>query len=310
MTRPTAPPTVRARAALAQLIRANAAFARSYGRYHFTGGTAVVTGAASGIGAALARALAQRGSHLVLLDRDAEGLARVAEDIGTTCPVRIATYVVDLADGAAAERIGETLAATHPDTTLLVNNAGVALAGNFDQVSADQFDAVLAVNLHAVVTLTRALLPALTAHPGSHLVNLSSVFGLLAPAGQTAYCTSKFAVRGFTESLRGELAPAGVGVTCVHPGGVRTGIARNAAIGVGLDPAVARAGLTSFEKALTLDPADAAATILRAVERRRPRVLVGRDAVVLDALARLLPVAHLRLLSTATRLATRRTARR
>jgi short-subunit dehydrogenase len=275
-------------------------------RYRFAGGTAVVTGAASGIGAALAAALADRGSHLVLLDRDGTGLAAVAERIGTRrSDVRIATYVVDLADHAATQRIGATLAAAHPDTTLLVNNAGVALGGTFAQVSAAQFDAVLAVNLHAVITLTRALLPVLTVHPGAHLVTLSSVFGIVAPAGQTAYCTSKFAVRGFTEALRGELAPLDVGVTCVHPGGVRTNIARNATLGEGV-PRDAAARLAEFERVLTLDPADAAATILRAVERRRPRVLVGRDAVLIDALARLLPVTHRRLLAAATRAAARR----
>jgi short-subunit dehydrogenase len=275
-------------------------------RYRFAGGTAVVTGAASGIGAALARALAARGSHLVLLDRDGEGLAAVAEAVGAASPdVRITTYVVDLADPAAAAGIGETLADAHRDTTLLVNNAGVALGGRFDQISAAQFDAVLAVNLHAVITLTRALLPVLAAHPGAHLVTLSSIFGIVAPAGQTAYCTSKFAVRGFTEALRGELAPVGVGVTCVHPGGVRTNIARNALVGEGVPP-VEAARMAEFGKFLTLDPAAAAETILRAVHRRRPRVLVGRDAQVLDALTRLLPVTHRRLLSAVTRLATPR----
>jgi short-subunit dehydrogenase len=276
-------------------------------RYVFDGGTAVITGAASGIGAALARGLADRGSHLVLLDRDGEGVAGVAESICATLPqLRIATYVVDLADADATARIGETLATAHPDTTLLVNNAGVALAGRFDQVDAAQFDAVMAVNFHAVVTMTRALLPVLTTHPGSHVVALSSIFGIVAPPGQTAYCASKFAVRGFLESLRGELAPAGVGVTCVHPGGVRTNIARNAVVGTGLPAAQWEAGRDSFDKLLTLDPADAAATILRAVHRRRPRVLVGRDAVVLDTLARLLPVGNGRLLTAATRKAARR----
>ena len=280
-------------------------------RYRFAGGTAVVTGAASGIGAALAAALAARGSHLVLLDRNAEGLASVAEEVGaqidrTGSPgVRIATYVVDLSDAAATEKIGATLAAAHPDTTLLVNNAGIALGGTFQQVTAAQFDAVLAVNLHAVLTLTRALLPVLTAHPGAHLVNVSSVFGILAPPGQTAYCTSKFAVRGFTESLRGELAPAGVGVTCVHPGGVRTGIARNAMVGEGVSAAEA-ARMAEVDKLLTLDPTRAAETILRGVERRRLRVLVGRDAVVLDIVARLLPVTHRRLLALTARLQPRR----
>lgn len=275
-------------------------------RYVFDGGTAVITGAASGIGAALARGLADRGSHLVLLDRDGEGVAGVAESICATLPqLRIATYVVDLADADATARIGETLATTHPDTTLLVNNAGVALAGRFDQVDAAQFDAVMAVNFHAVVTMTRALLPVLTTHPGSHVVALSSIFGIVAPPGQTAYCASKFAVRGFLESLRGELAPAGVGVTCVHPGGVRTNIARNAVVGARLPTAQWEAGRESFDKLLTLDPADAAATILRAVHRRRPRILVGRDAVILDKLARLLPVGNGHLLTAATRKAAR-----
>ena len=248
-------------------------------RYTFAGGTAVVTGAASGIGAALAAGLAARGSHLVLLDRDADGLARVAaEDTGDLA--RCGSRRTSPTSRTPRPPRGSARPSPPPipDTTLLINNAGVALAGRFDQVDAAQFDAVMAVNFHAVVTLTRALLPVLTAHPGAHLVELSSVFGLVAPPGQTAYCASKFAVRGFTESLRGELAPAGVGVTCVHPGGVRTNIARNAIVGARLPAAQWEAGRAEFDKLLTLDPADAAEAILRAVHRRRPRVLVGRDA--------------------------------
>jgi short-subunit dehydrogenase len=280
-------------------------------RYVFEGGTAVVTGAASGIGAALAAELAERGSHLVLLDRDADGLAAVATRVramSTAAPtaVRVTEYVADLGDPATAVATGDALAAAHPDTTLLINNAGIALAGRFDQVDAAQFDAVMAVNFHAVVTLTRALLPVLTSRPGSHLVNLSSVFGLLAPPGQTAYCASKFAVRGFTESLRGELKPAGVGVTCVHPGGVKTNIARHALVGPGLPVAEWEAGRDAFEQVLSLEPADAAETILRAVHRRRPRALVGRDAVILDKLARLLPSGSGSLLAAAARRGTRR----
>jgi short-subunit dehydrogenase len=271
-------------------------------RYVFEGGTAVITGAASGIGAALAVGLGSRGSHLVLLDRDADGLGAVAAQArALPTGVRVAEHVADLADPAAAVAAGSVIAGDHPDTTLLINNAGIALAGRFDQVDAAQFDAVMAVNFHAVVTLTRALLPVLTAHPGAHLVNLSSVFGLLAPPGQTAYCASKFAVRGFTESLRGELAPAGVGVTCVHPGGVRTNIARHALVGPRLPAAEWEAGLDAMDRLLSLDPADAAEAILRAVHRRRPRVLVGRDAVVLDKIARLLPVGNGRLLAAAAR---------
>ena len=242
-------------------------------RYAFEGGTAVVTGAASGIGAALAAGLAARDSHLVLLDRDADGLAAVAAAVrAVPTGVRVAEHVADLADPAAAVAVG----------------------------------AVIAVNFQAVVTMTRALLPVLTSNPGSHLVALSSIFGILAPPGQTAYCASKFAVRGFLESLRGELAPMGVGVTCVHPGGVRTNIARNAIVGTRLPAAQWELGRDRFDQLLTLAPADAAETILRAVHRRRPRVLVGRDAVIMDKLARLLPVGNGRLLSAVTRRSARR----
>lgn len=276
-------------------------------RYTFDGGTAVVTGAASGIGAALAAGLATRGSNLVLLDRDADGLAAVAAAArALPTGVRVAEHVADLADPAAAVDAGEAIAAAHPETTLLINNAGVALAGRFDQVDAAQFDTVITVNFRAVVTMTRALLPVLTTHPGAHLAALSSIFGIVAPPGQTAYCASKFAVRGFLESLRGELAPMGVGVTCVHPGGVRTNIARNAIVGTRLPAAQWEIGRDRFDQLLTLAPADAAEIILRAVHRRRPRVLVGRDAVIMDTLARLLPVGNGRLLAAATRMSARR----
>ncbi|MGY1708684.1 SDR family NAD(P)-dependent oxidoreductase [Geodermatophilus sp. SYSU D00758] len=266
--------------------------------YTFAGGTAVVTGAAGGIGAALAHGLARRGSSLVLLDRDAAGLEAVAGAIRAAHPsVPVATYVVDLADPEATRAAGDLLRERYPGTTLLVNNAGVALAGRFDQVTAEEFDWLLQINLHAVVTLTRALLPVLKAHPGSHLVTVSSLFGLIAPAGQSAYATSKFAVRGFTEALRHELAADGVGVTSVHPGGIRTRIAADARVGSGVPAEEAEAGKRDFERLLTVDPATAAEVILRAVERRRPRQLVGWSAVVPDVLARLLPGAHGRLLA-------------
>jgi short-subunit dehydrogenase len=271
-------------------------------RFEFAGGTAAVTGAASGIGEALATALAARGCSLVLLDRDAERLAAVAARLRAAHPAAtVDTLVVDLADAAATQRAGEQVAAGNPDLTLLVNNAGVALGGRFDQVTVEEFDRVQAINVRAVVRLTHVLLPVLRANPGSHLVNVSSVFGLVAPAGQTAYATSKYAVRGFTEALRAELAGDGVGVTCVHPGGVRTRIAASAPVGSGVPAGEGEAGKRQFEKLLTMDPARAADRIVRAVERRRPRLLVGGSAVVLDGLARLFPVSYTAFLGAATR---------
>jgi short-subunit dehydrogenase len=269
-------------------------------RFVFAGGTALVTGAASGIGEALAEQLADRGSDLVLLDRDAQRLAAVAGRIRAAHPaLEVGTTVVDLADDAATTRAAAELAAAHPGVTLLVNNAGVALGGRFDQVTAEEFDWLMAINVRAVVTMTRAFLPVLTARPGSHLVTVSSIFGILAPPGQTAYATSKFAVRGFSEALRHELADDGVGVTVVHPGGIRTRIAETVRVGSGVSAEEAEQGRAQFARLLTIPPATAAARILAAVERRRPRVLIGWSATVPDVLVRVLPGSYWRLVAWA-----------
>jgi short-subunit dehydrogenase len=270
------------------------------GPYAFAGGTAAVTGAASGIGEALAAALAARGSDLVLVDRDAERLEGVAGALRARHPDRkIASYVVDLADDEATQAIGARLAAEHPGITLLVNNAGVALGGRFDQVTLEEFDWVLAINFRAVVRLTAALLPVLTSHPGAHLVNVSSVFGILAPPGQAAYAASKFAVRGFSESLRHELAADGVGVTVVHPGGIRTRIAETARTGSGVPAEEIAEGKKQFAKLLRIPPETAAAQIVAAIEKRRPRLLIGLSAKIPDVLVRLAPGSYWRPLERA-----------
>ena len=207
-------------------------------RYVVDGGTAVLTGAASGIGRAVAKELSRRGAHLVLLDRDETGLLAVADELRSSRPDRaVTTYVVDLADRDATLAVAEQIRDETPHVHLLVNNAGIALAGRFDQISLEDVDAVMAVNFRAVVILTHTLLPSLVATRGSHIANVSSLFGIIAPAGQTAYSASKFAVRGFGDALRLELAEQGVGVTTVHPGGIATRIAESARIGAGVDPA-------------------------------------------------------------------------
>jgi short-subunit dehydrogenase len=172
------------------------------------------------------------------------------------------TYVVDLSDDEATAEAAEALATGHPETTLLVNNAGVALGGRFDQVSLEEFDWVMAVNFRSVVRLTHAFLPTLKSHPGSHLVNVSSVFGIVAPAGQAAYSASKFAVRGFSEAVRHELAENRVGVTVVHPGGVRTRIAESARTGSGVSVEEYEQGRKQFATLLTMPPETAAAQIM------------------------------------------------
>ncbi len=232
------------------------------------------------------------------MDRDADRLAAVADDIRARHPqLGVDTYVVDLADEAATDALGATLVAAHPGTTLLVNNAGVALGGRFDQVTLAEFDWVLAINFRAVVRLTAALLPVLKSHPGSHLVNVSSVFGIFAPAGQVAYAASKFAVRGFSEALRHELVDDEVGVTVVHPGGIRTRIAESARIGSGVSAAEWAEGSKQFSKLLRIPPEQAAAQIVAAIERRRPRLLIGWSAKVPDVLVRLRPGTYWRLVA-------------
>jgi short-subunit dehydrogenase len=258
--------------------------------YAFAGGTAVVTGAANGIGEALAEGLARRGSHLALIDRDQEGLSRVAKEIRERHrDLVVREYVADLAETEGLAALARAILSDFDAVTLLVNNAGVALGGRFDQISLDDFDWLMRINFDATVHLTYAFLPRLRETPGSHLVNVSSLYGIIAPAGQSAYSASKFAVRGFTEVLRHELPAVGVGVTVVHPGGVRTLIAEHARIGAGVDPADAAKFKRQFSRLLTIDPRDAAEAILAGVAKRKPRVLIGASAKVPDVLARFTP---------------------
>jgi short-subunit dehydrogenase len=269
--------------------------------FHLPGSVALVTGASSGIGASLAIALAGRGCHLVLVDRDAAGLSATvarAEALGATT----ASHAIDLTDAAAIAALPAAVEARFGQLDLLVNNAGVALGGRFDETHLEDFEWVLDVNLRAVVRMCHAFLPMLTARPRAQIVNISSLFGLIAPPGQSAYCTSKFGVRGFTESLRHEYAGTGLGVTVVHPGGVATGIARNARNPrLSDDPTLAEEqrlaaekGRVSFEKLLTLSPDRAAAEILRGIERRAPRIVVGKDARNAALIQRLLPAGYWR----------------
>jgi short-subunit dehydrogenase len=275
--------------------------------YRFARRTAVVTGAASGIGEQVAHGLAARGSDLVLVDRDALGLDAVAEAIRAAHPgAAVEAVVADLADRAAVIRTAEGIRERHPAIGMLVNNAGVALGGRFDQVSLEEFEWVMAVNFTAPLLLIHHLLPALTAEPGAHLVNVSSLYGLIAPPGQSAYSSSKFALRGLSEVLRGELLESGVGVTTVHPGGIRTRIAQSARIGRGVPPEQVDEQQRTFTSLLTYPPEKAAAEILDGVERRRGRILIAATAKLPDLLARLSPAGHMRLIGMLTTAAGRR----
>lgn len=261
-----------------------------------TGNTvAVVTGAASGIGAALAADLAGRGCRVVLADVDASALDRVTASLAR--PDAVLSVPTDVADRPGVERLLRAAVDRFGHVDVLVNNAGIALDGaRVDQVTPEDLAAVMGVNFWGVVHGTQVFLPHLVTRPRAAVVNVSSIFGITAMGWQSAYVSSKFAVRGFTESLRMELAHVAphVSAVLVHPGGIRTGIVRASRRSGAVPDDVRRHELALFEARLRTDPADAARTIVEGLRRDRDRILVGRDAVVGDVLARLRPVGYTR----------------
>lgn len=263
------------------------------------GGVAVVTGAASGIGAALAMVLAARGCGLALADVNTAGLRDTAAQARSQ-GVTVSEHRLDVADADAVAALPDAVLAEHGRVNVLVNNAGVALGGNFEQVPAADFDWLFSINFGGVVRMTRAFLPLLQREPAAQLVNLSSIFGIIAPPGQTAYAASKFAVRGFSEALRHELEGSPVAITLVHPGGVRTAIASSARR-TGLSNAETAAQMTLWTRFLRLDPAAAAERIVRGIESRERRVLVGRDAQRMALIQRLFPVDYWRVIQRGIR---------
>lgn len=253
--------------------------------------TAVVTGAASGIGRAIAVSLARRRCHLALADIDEAGMAHTAALIAAH-GVRVSCHRLDVADATAVAALPAAVRRAHGGADLLFNNAGVAMWGNFDQVSDADFEWLFSINFHGLVRMTRALLPLLKASDDARLVNISSVFGLAAPSGQAAYAASKFAVRGFSEALRHELASTSVGVTVVFPGGVATSISERARQPAAMSREEIEQGLARSRRLLKLPPEVAGETIVKGVEQRKARVLIGRDAHMLDLLVRLAPTAY------------------
>jgi short-subunit dehydrogenase len=253
-------------------------------------GVAVVTGAANGIGAALAMQLASRGCHLALVDRDRDALAAVVAAAKRS--VAVSAHVADVADAAAVETLRDAVLTEHGRANLLVNNAGVALIGRFEEVEIAEMEWLFAINFWGTVRMCKAFVPVLRRGSAAQIVNLSSIFGIVAPAGQTAYAASKFAVRGFSEALRHELEDTGVGVSTVHPGYVKTAIARNARIAAGTDPSEAAERVANFDRMTGSTAEQAAERIVTGIERRQKRILIGRDAARLDWMARLLPVSY------------------
>ncbi len=256
----------------------------------FSGRVAAITGAGSGIGRALARELAQRGAYLALSDIDDAGLAETVwrcEEFG----VKITSQHLDVAVRHDVYSWADTVVADHGRANLIINNAGVALGATVESMSYEDFEWLMNINFWGVVYGTKAFLPHLKASGEGHIVNLSSVFGLISVPSQSAYNAAKFAVRGFTDTLRMELEIEGapVSVTTVHPGGIKTNIARNAR----MDPSVteiagdAERALADFERLFITSPEKAARQILAAVRHDRRRTLIGPDAKMIDLVSRL-----------------------
>jgi NAD(P)-dependent dehydrogenase (short-subunit alcohol dehydrogenase family) len=254
------------------------------------GRVAAVTGAGSGIGRALATELARRGAHLALADIDDAGLAETV----SRCEgrgVKITSQHLDVANRDAVYAWADRVVADHGAVNLVVNNAGVALGATVESMSYEDFEWLMNINFWGVVYGTKAFLPHLKASGEGHVVNLSSVFGLISVPSQSAYNAAKFAVRGFTDTLRMELEIEGapVSATTIHPGGIKTNIARNARMDPSVtemagDPEKARG---DFERLFITSPEKAARQILAAVQRDRRRALIGPDAKLIDFVSRL-----------------------
>ena len=260
-----------------------------------SGSAAAVTGAASGIGRALALELAARGCDLALADRDEAGLAALAAEIGKAGQRKVTVHLVDVGVPQQIEAFAQAAIAAHANLNIVVNNAGVALMGMFGEVDQAQMEWLININFWGVVHGTRAFLPHLSQKPEAHIVNLSSIFGIIAPPGQTAYCAAKFAVRGFSESLRHELQMANspVRLSVVHPGGVATNIARNSRPGVGMTDNARRAqSIERFDAVAKTTPAAAAQRIIAGIEKNQPRILIGNDARYMDLLQRFRPATY------------------
>jgi NAD(P)-dependent dehydrogenase (short-subunit alcohol dehydrogenase family) len=249
------------------------------------GAVAVITGAGSGMGRALAQQLASRGALVALADVDPDGLTETRRLVGAAAQ----TYRVDVSDSAAVEGFANQVQKDFGRASLLVNNAGVALRGTFAQVSLADMQWLMNINFWGVVYGCKAFQSMLLREPDAHIVNLSSVFGLMGVPGQSAYCASKFAVRGFTEVLRHELKASHVNVTCVHPGGVSTSIAANSRSSAGVESSAAEAALR-FEKLARTTPETAARVIVNGILQNKTRVIIGSDALRIDVLQRLMPV--------------------
>ena len=255
-----------------------------------------ITGAASGIGRALAIRLAREPiAGIAISDVNEAGLAETAELIGQT-NVKVTTHKVNVADEEDMRRFVDEVVAQHGRATHVVNNAGVALGGSLKEISLNDIRWIMDINFWGVVYGSKLFLPILEKQKFAHILNLSSTYGFIAPPNQSAYAASKFAVRGFTESLRHELEGTNILVTVVHPGGIKTNVANNARMGEGVKytEEESRQRIEYFNKNMAkTSPETAAEVIVKGIKNNSPRIRIGSDAYILDWLPRLFPRKYL-----------------
>jgi short-subunit dehydrogenase len=255
---------------------------------------AVVTGAASGIGRALAIRLAQEKiAGIAVSDVNEGGLGETVEMI-EKLGVPVSSHIADVSELTEIEKFKDAVLRKHNRVTHLINNAGVGVIGTFEQISLADFEWLMNINFWGVVYGTKVFMPILKEQEKAHIVNVSSVFGLVAPPEQTAYCASKFAVRGFTESLRHELEDTNVRVSCVHPGGIKTNIARNSRVGENAPEEYKTQGIKFFDKVAQTSAEQAAEIIVRGIKSENPRILIGKDAHAINYISRLFPRRYLK----------------
>ncbi|NNL66505.1 MAG: SDR family NAD(P)-dependent oxidoreductase [Myxococcales bacterium] len=246
---------------------------------------AVVTGAASGIGRALAVALANKGCDVALVDVDEEGLRETAARVATSGR-KVSSHVLSVADRSAMEALPEQVVAEHGRVHIVVNNAGVAVDMTFEEMSMDDLDWIVGVNFWGVVHGCKFFLPWLQREDEAHIVNVSSLFGIIAVPRNSAYCATKFAVRGLTESIWSEISKQGIGLSTVHPGGIQTNIVRSARTAAGADKDEL---VDAFDRLARTSPEKAAARIVRGIEKNQLRVRIAPETYLLDWLKRLFP---------------------
>ena len=262
-------------------------------KYIFDGKTAIVTGGTSGIGLAVARELANRGSDIAIIGRNEVALKDICKELSDKHPrQKITGYKLDLSDLNAIPKTVQKIVDEHKKIGLLVNNAGIAMGGKIDELAISDYETIFKVNFLSEVVMVKELMPALKKVSGSHIANVSSIFGIITPSGQSAYSASKFAVRGFSEVLRQELKSDGIGVSTIFPGGVKTNIAANAKVGKFADAERVKTDAKKFEANFTMTPEFAATVIVDGIEKRKPLIMIGAMTKFLHFMTRLVPAKY------------------